>query len=227
MRTRVLLVLLVAALVLTTEAQAQLRPEVGLRAGGVFAQLRGENDVFGDKATDQKPGLTAGLYAEVPVASGLSIQPELLYVQKGGKTEEAISGSGDFESRFTLHYLELPVLLKYTMPLQNRWRPSLSVGPYAAYGIGRDASFELGGDDVDGAMDADDLFADWDYGLSFGADVGYRLAKRSATIGVRYDFGLADVFKDGASIDMDGEDATADLKAHTREVSVVLGVRLF
>lgn len=225
--TKLLVAVAVALVLLVPAVQAQTRPEVGLRLGGTVGQLRGERNIFPKKATDSRLGFTVGVYASQPLAGGFSLQPELLYVQKGGKFDQAVAGMGTVESDYKLQFIELPLLLSYAVPMRSRWTTSLSAGPYAAYGIARDLSFDADEGEVDGVMDAEDVFERWDYGITAGADIGYRFVRRSATIGVRYDFGLANIFQDEASIDVDGEDVTTDLTAHTREFSVILGVRLF
>lgn len=225
--------LVLTLLAFATDVHAQVRPEVGLRAGGALAQLRGKDDVFGKNATDRRAGLAVGLYVEMPLTSRFSVQPELLYVQKGGKTEDTFTEDeveATLESRYKLQYLEVPVLVKYAVPMQGPWRPSVSAGPYVAYSLGRDLSFDLSsdGEDLGLSIDADEIFSRWDYGVSVGADVAYRFTQRTATIGLRYDLGLANVFQDDALLDFEEEgEAVADPTARTHQFSVVLGMRLF
>lgn len=231
MNKRIPLLLLAFLLVFAVEAKAQSQPAVGLRAGGALAQLRGEDDVFNDNTTDHKLGLTVGAFVEVPVSGRFSVQPELLYVQKGGTVDEfTAEDEGIEEVDFNLHYLELPVLAKYNVPVQSRrFVPSIYAGPYAAYSIGRDIDVDFEDSDLDVSFDADDMFDRVDYGAVAGVDLGYRFARQMATIGVRYDLGLANVFKDDAVLsDEFGEEVpVGDVKARNHEVSLILGLRLF
>lgn len=218
----------------STETMAQgSRPELGLRLGGNLAQLRGSDNALGNDATDRKLGFIAGAFAEMPLSGSFSVQPELLYAQKGGRIDESFVEDdldGDFRSDFKLNYLELPVLVKYSVPTGSRIRPSVYAGPYAAYSVKRSIDIDVEGDegDLGLSLDADDTFKRLDYGAVFGVDFGYRLARRAATIGVRYDLGLANVFKDDASFS-DGEDDIdlGEPEARAHELSVVLGVTLF
>lgn len=210
--------LLALLLLLAGDAQAQTaHPEIGLRVGGNLAQLRGSDNSLGSEATDRKLGFTVGVFAEMPLSGSLAVQPELLFVQKGGTEED-----GDANVDFNLNYLELPVLVKYDLPVGGRLAPSLYVGPFVGYSVKR--AFEAEGISID----ADEAFKRFDYGATFGADFGYRFARRAATIGLRYDLGLANVFEDEFSVG-DGEGAVdlGDVEARTHEVSVVLGVTLF
>lgn len=206
-------VALLALLVLTTQsAQAQTaQPQIGLRAGGNFAQLRGESNL-GDGATGRKFGFMVGVSAEMPVSSSLSVQPELLYAQKGG-TEDDVD--------VNLNYLELPVLVKYALPVGGRFVPSLYAGPYAGYSLTREIEIDGGGSES-----ADDFIKRFDYGAVFGVDLGYRFAGRAATVGLRYDLGLANVFDNDFALDGGDEDLD-DAELRTHEVSVVLGITLF
>lgn len=236
MNKRFPLLFLVLLLVFAVEAKAQSQPAVGLRAGGSLAQLRGEDDVFGGDATELKLGLTVGAFAEVPINRQFSVQPELLYTQKGGTMDEFVSEDGvegEVESNFNLHYLELPVLAKYNVPMRSqRFAPSIYAGPYVSYSIGRDMDIDFEGSDGNDfslSLNADDVFERFDYGAVAGVDFGYRFAQRMATIGVRYDLGLANVFKDDAFLlDEFGEQVPlGDVKARNHEVSLILGLRLF
>ncbi len=225
--------LLILLAVFVTEAAAQVQPQLGLRAGGALAQLRGKS-AFGEDATDRKLGFMVGAFAEVPVARNLAVQPELLYVRKGGAIDESFvddEAGARFESDFNLHYLELPVLAKYHVPVGGRLTPSVYAGPYVAYAVKRSIDFSVEGDgeDLDLSIDADDVFKRLDYGAAFGVDFGYRFGRRAATLGVRYDLGLANVFKDDAALDGEAlsEALEESVEARTHELSVVLGVSLF
>lgn len=231
MNKRIPLLLLAFLLVFAVEAKAQLQPAVGLRAGGALAQLRGKDNVFNNDATDRKLGLTVGAFVEMPINRQFSVQPELLYMQKGGTVDEfTAEDEGIEEADFNLHYLELPVLAKYNVPVQSRrFAPSIYAGPYVAYALGRDIDVDFEDSDLDVSFDADDMFDRFDYGAVAGIDLGYRFARQMATIGVRYDLGLANVFKDDAvfSDDLGEETPLGDIEARNHEVSLILGLRLF
>jgi hypothetical protein len=229
MKKPALFILFVLAL-LSNEAVAQTQPQFGVRVGGNLAQLRGEDNAFGKDATDRKLGFTVGAYALFPITNHIGIQPELLYTQKGGSVDEAFLDDeleGTFKSDFNLNYLEVPVLVKYGFNTRSRVVPSVYAGPYMAYGINRSIGFEVSGEDgdLDFEIDADDAFERMDYGAVFGVDFDYRLRRNTATIGLRYNLGLANVFKDDAFLIEDEE--LGNLKARTQEISLVLGVRLF
>lgn len=218
---------LLAVFILTASFAAAQTTQLGLRAGGDLSQLRGQDDVFGENNTDRKLGFSLGVFAVRPITNQLSIQPELLYTQRGGRLEEVFSEDGfdgEIESRFDLQYVQLPVLLKYHLPAQRRVHPSLYAGPYVGYAIGRDIEIEISseGESMELSVNADEAFERFDYGAVFGIDFGYPLGRRMVYAGIRYELGLANVLKDDASFD--GETALSDPTARGHDVSLTLGM---
>ncbi|MFC6996167.1 porin family protein [Rufibacter roseus] len=115
MKKNVLFLALAAALSFSV-AQAQTGPRIGLKAGVTYSNLAGnlENeDIYKNRL-----GFVGGLTANLPLAADgfLSIQPELLYTQKGYTYRdqaftlgtENITRQGDV----IFNYVELPVFLR-------------------------------------------------------------------------------------------------------------------
>lgn len=208
-----------------TPTMAQMWSGVGVHAGGAAALLRGNDVGVTDDATDRNYGFTVGLYKSIPIGAGFAIQPELMYSQKGGALsfDEMIDEEtmAEVDLTFNVDYLEVPVVLTYTIPTQSRYLPMLYAGPYVSLTTRRDATFDA--EDVSLSIDGDEFFKQVDYGAVFGADLGFRLKQRIATVGVRYDLGIADIAKDGVTDDGDiavGSDVRND------EWSILVGVRL-
>jgi hypothetical protein len=181
-------------------------PTFGVLAGVGSATLGGD-DV---ESPGRRTGFAGGVAVTRPFgAGGLALRPELLYVQKGARQREAFGG--DFvDARLDLTYLELPVLLQYTVPTVGRVRPQLYAGPAAALRVGcrvrLRARFE--GETLDAAAaceDAGSLGGDeeglegggdvrrFDVGAVVGGALTFPLGSRSAAVGVRYTHGLATV----------------------------------
>lgn len=216
-----LLILLFAG---ATTALAQPWSGLGVHAGGTAALLRGDNVGITDNTTDRNLGFTVGLYKAVPIGAGFEVLPEVMYVQKGGELslDETINGNTtESELIFNLDYVEVPVTLSYAIPTQSpRYVPMLYAGPYVGWTARRNATFEVEGGDV--SVDADDAFREFDYGAVFGADLGVKMRKRMATIGVRYDLGLADIARDGEAV----EGVALQNEARTDEWSILVGFRI-
>jgi hypothetical protein len=78
-------------------------PRLGIEGGIDLANFNGENvnDVFASRL-----GFAGGALLELPLGPTLSIQPELLYEQKGGK----YNGNA-----YQVDYVEVPLLLDITL----------------------------------------------------------------------------------------------------------------
>ncbi len=110
---------------------------VGPKVGFTLTWL--QNDGLPEGARIRlRRGLQAGGFLNVPFATYWSFQPELLYTQKGQRiryTEEGFSFEPlphAFQNR--LHYVELPLLMKYALSDQEEtWRGYLLAGPSLGY----------------------------------------------------------------------------------------------
>lgn len=220
------LTLTILILMSATPAFAQWWSGVGVRAGGNAALLRGDEVGITDNATDRNYGFTVGLYKSIPLGAGFALQPEVMYAQKGGALsfDEMIDEetSANIDLTFNVDYVEVPVALAYTIPTGSRYLPTLYAGPYASLSTRRSATFDAEGMSL--SIDGEDFFKRLDYGAVFGADLGFRMARRTATVGVRYDLGVADIAKDGQFSEEDDIVVGSDLR--NDEWSILVGVRL-
>lgn len=217
-------VVLILLLMGLTPAMAQVWSGVGVHAGGSAALLRGNDVGITDDATDRNYGFTVGLYKSIPIGAGFAVQPELMYTQKGGALsfDEMIDEETmEVDLNFNVDYLEVPVALTYTIPTQSRYLPMLYAGPYVSLATRRNVTFDV--EDASLSFEGDEFFKRIDYGAVVGADLGFRLVRRLATVGVRYDLGLADIAKDGVS---DDGDVTVGSDVRNDEWSILVGVRL-
>ncbi|MFA9187743.1 porin family protein [Flavobacterium sp. FBOR7N2.3] len=166
-----------------TKAQ-ELSPSVGIKGGVNFTNLYTEDVDDNNVLTS----FNAGLFANFPVSSAVSIQPELNFSRKGSElVYDNIFASGT--TKLKLNYLEMPVLLKLNVT------PNFNVhfGPYVAYLIDGQATNETDGGsfNFEENIDNDDLNK-WDYGLAAG--VGFDFG--STSLGVRYNYGLQTIGKE-------------------------------
>ena len=103
----------------------------GFKAGMNFNSM---SDLeFNDLKTsvNRKTGFHAGVLYQWDLPAGFALQPELLYVQKGG----SVSEKGDF----TMHYLQLPVNVQWGLNLVL-FRPFVMVSPFLSYQISKDSN---------------------------------------------------------------------------------------
>ncbi|HEX5554205.1 MAG TPA: porin family protein [Chitinophagaceae bacterium] len=101
----------------------------GIKAGPDLANLT--TKIGGAKGSSNAIiGVAGGVYANLPVAPMLEVQPSLLYEGKG----EVQSVQG-YNIRTRLNYLTLPVDLLYTAEMAGGGGWMIGVGPYLGYGI--------------------------------------------------------------------------------------------
>lgn len=136
-----------------------------------------------------------------------SIQPELLYAQKGFKMEEA----GD-KMTFRANYLNVPVLAKIAFG-PEALKGFITAGPAVSYWMSGKSKYESGGETENEGYDFDDTDNRLDLGASIGVGVGYGVGAGTVNLDVRYGFGLSSVY-DG------GDDDDSKLKNRVLGVSV-------
>lgn len=100
----------------------------GLRAGVNFQTINGKDDAGDKLENDLLTGFHAGVNAEIPVGTGLYVQPGVLYTLKGAKNNDA-------DGKVKISYLDVPVNLIYK-PILGAGNMVLGFGPYVGFGIG-------------------------------------------------------------------------------------------
>lgn len=163
------LLLAVVALIAVPASSAQT--SFGLRAGLNVSDLTGDD--LGN--TEPRLGFTGGAFVNVPFTPQFSLQPEVSYSQKGVASE-------DGDAQLQVDYVEVPILVKYTVPVTET---GLMFGAYAGPALGFKVSEEVDG--FGGSADTD-FFKSTDIGGAFGVTVG---AGPFAVDG-RYTLGLSD-----------------------------------
>ncbi|MDI6849976.1 MAG: porin family protein [Candidatus Saccharicenans sp.] len=124
-------------LFLTAGHLAALAPNtVGFKMGYTHNQLRGKET--GADLTIKKiatNGLAIGLVANLKINSWLYFQPEFLYFQKGGKYDVQVPlpvSIPGFQVNVidtrSLEYLEIPLLLKVSLPVKFPVQPTFLTG---------------------------------------------------------------------------------------------------
>ncbi len=124
MRRFVQIALMMMAIVLMAmSASAQMPIKFGIKGGITSAKVTGDDT----EGLDSRSGIVAGVFASLKLTHGLSLQPELLFVQKGAKGPMTI-GTTPVDATIKLDYFELPVLLKYGFGGRGAMSPFLVGG---------------------------------------------------------------------------------------------------
>jgi hypothetical protein len=194
-----LLLLLACFLVLMGPGPAAAQPprvsRVGLKLGGSLAQYRGKNAFVGN---GNLGGYCGGGILHLPVSAAFSVQPELLYSQKGARGQTFIFPNNTAVSGTQrLVYAEVPILAK----LRSKAGLYVELGPSLSYLLSASADFNSSASGQ-GNLDNRSSFKPFEWGYAAGA--GFQTDK-GFMLGARYTRGLTSVFKAGAYRGVSGE----------------------
>jgi len=198
-----ILLTVVTAPLVHAQAGGELR--VGARAGPTFGFLSDSSVPFQgsgpDAATNVNPRLDfhVGGYVIVPLTDRLSVQPELLFLQRGGHVSRPTAESFEVE-RYRLSYLEGAVLARRDIAVSG----PLSV--HLVGGIAGDLALagrlrrnrETASIDVQNEVDLlqTNQLRRWDVSGIVGVGVGYPIGASSrAALEIRYNRGFRSVFE--------------------------------
>jgi len=126
-----------------------------------------------------KAGLYAGVFANIPVATSFSVQPEVLYNGMGAKNKDYS------DVRLNLDYISVPVMLQYNV-LPELY---LEAGPQFSFAISR----KIKGDG--GSVDVDKYYKGFDFGVGIGA--GYYIAQGFG-VTARFVAGATDIIENNS-----------------------------
>ncbi|MGV3538230.1 MAG: porin family protein [Rufibacter sp.] len=179
------IVLFIAAALSFSAAQAQTGPKLGVRAGVTYSNVSG--DLKNEDIYQNKFGFMGGVTANFDLSGDgfLSLQPELLYTQKGYQySDEKFQVQGvdvKIKGDRNFHYLDLPVLLRI-----NAGGLFFEGGPQASYllSITDNSEVKMGDDSYEDTdrIEKDDLA---EFEIGYAAGIGYQL-QNGLSLGVRY-----------------------------------------
>ncbi|MEM1323661.1 MAG: porin family protein [Bacteroidota bacterium] len=175
-------VFLIVAFVFTGHFAAQAQLSFGGRVGVNLASVSGEDD-----NSDSKLGLDIAAVIVLPVSETFFIQPEVHFLQKGGKEEDGFSGQ---EIKSTLNYIQIPILAKYVFGDQETLGFYVLGGPSIGLGVG--VKTAVGDNDATGSFE-DAGFKAFDFGVDLGVGVLVPAGPGTFFIDVRYLLGLSNI----------------------------------
>jgi hypothetical protein len=174
-------------------ARAQERAAVGAQVGYSRADMTGE----AAELVESRQGAITGVYLHLPVNPVVSVQPELLFSLKGGRTVALIAGTSTLaDIDIELAYLELPVLARLTLP-GGRFRPAIFGGPSAGIQIGCDVLIIVPDSTTRLTCGQDDVsqVREWDFGWIAGAAVEMHLPRTTLALQGRYSAGFRSILE--------------------------------
>lgn len=210
----------VISIFVVTPVSAQLFG-LGGRAGLNISDLSSDFDFgFGDVNFLPKTGIMVGGSFNIRLIPFISLQPEIIYTEKGANLDEIESSGQRFsaEGSVDLTYLEVPILLKARLPVPGL-SPIVYAGPAIAFNL--DAEWDSDIPDVVGIRFGDDIeLKDYvksaDLGFVFGAGIEFGAPVLKINLEARYTMGITELD--------DSEDF--ELGARNNVISIILGVTI-
>ena len=198
----------------------------GIRGGINLANVNMKENDFIEGEFSSRFGLNIGGVVEYGI-NGLAIQTGVSYSQQGGKYKEVVNGV-DYRSEENVdakgNYLTVPVLAKYTKPLNHAMSVYGVVGPYISFLLSGKAEgtvkFDTMLDDITIDEDIKDYTKNTDMGLVFGIGMQKALKKCSLFMDARIRFGLINAL----DTDKDNWLSNSDLSFKNNVISIVAGI---
>jgi hypothetical protein len=205
MQKKVFLVFLLLVFTVAVKAQVSIIPKAGVN----FASVS-DHEFYNNRSA--LTGFTAGVGLNYNLSGDgfLSVQPELLYSQKGFSTQGSLATIVNFEGDYKLNYLELPVLIKISFGTEAI-AAYVNAGPSIGYLLGGRVKGQgnvlglfgsgynekINFTESPALTNLNDLNANrLEFGVSAGGGLGYNFGSNSSVfVDVRYNLGLTDFDK--------------------------------
>ncbi len=167
---------------------------VGAKGTGTMNMVSGKVPSGSEK--EMLFGYGFGALVNYGFSNTFSLQPEVLYLQKGGRT--ASESTNDF-TQLTANYIEVPILAKAQFG-GEKFKGFVVLGPYASYWVGGKTKSNILGDESNERIDFDNDLDDdgyrqnrLDFGLNGGIGMQYAIGRGNIFLDARYGFGLSDM----------------------------------
>lgn len=171
------------------------RPTFGVLAGANFATLGGDSV----ENAKTRTGFVAGVYADLPMASGFSFRPSVLYSMEGAKESDSQT-----EVTLKLNYIRVPAMVRYTWPMAGKTHPFVAAGPSFGYQVTCDISGSSNGVSASASCDS---FTEpsgsqrkkFDVSGRVEAGIDFDMSGRKLSLGGAYSYGFTDVVENASA----------------------------
>lgn len=195
---------------------AQQRWSGGPRLGLNLSTAAGDID-----NTKLTPGLAVGGFVMYSDINHFGVSVDLLYSQRGFRYKQA-DRFGDVDFRQRLHYVELPILLRYFLNRSGKVRPNLFLGPNVGFLVGANRPNPV--NNALPGISTVDLFNKVDLGATAGLSLNFRVRQAQRLhVDARYTLGLTDITKNQPGSDRTIYDNTANGNVRNSVISLTLG----
>lgn len=190
-------------------AQFSVGPRMGINLATITSDPDNRDDIV------QNLGFQFGAVGNIEFNELLSLQPELLFSQKGIKFK-----NGSDYIKLTTNYLEIPVLIKVSFGSDD-FKGFFNAGPYFGYWLSGKSIICFDGKTEKDIYEFDDEGNNQDnrldLGLSFGGGMAFKIGSGNLIFDLRYGLGLADMNK------IEGDKPDNYTKSLNRVIGISLG----
>lgn len=199
---RTLLVLMLLAVISGSPAYAG-KTSFGIKAGLNMSNAAGVPEGW-NESIEWKTGFTGGAFVNHAMSDNFSLQPELLFTQKGfgGSLIDDV-----VELALSLNYFELPILAKYTFSSGKKFRPAIFAGPSFAYCSSSELAVSAWIFSAD--IDFSSLTHTTDFGIVLGGGFDYETGGGALIFDARFTYNFTKVILSG-DFEINGETETID-----------------
>jgi hypothetical protein len=165
----------------------------GLKFGMTISRLNGAGAETG---LTSQVGFSGGGFLVLNLAGAVSVQPEILFTQKGAEFE---SGVNYYEYHYS--YVEVPILLKLTLAKENAAiRPSIYVGPFVSFKASAKLETYIDPDQEESKKETLPSIRNIDAGFVVGAGADLHLGPGNILLDLRYGLSLLSAVTTGPSV---------------------------
>ncbi|MGQ9800500.1 MAG: porin family protein [Candidatus Saccharicenans sp.] len=177
-----------------TNSPAEAGITFGAKGGFSLANIKTIPENFEGYKWENKTGLAGGVFMEIGLPGPFSIQPEVLYVQKGAKIS-FFEGEFSGTLKANIDYIEIPLLLKYNFISGGPLSPSVYFGPYFGFNTTAEFVISIEGQGEEREDIKDDI-KNTEFGMVFGLGLTQKLGTIKLTLDARYDLGISNIIED-------------------------------
>jgi hypothetical protein len=186
-------VLILAMAAASSEAASGLVAGKGLKFGMTISALNGAGAETG---LTSQVGFCGGGFLILNLAGAFSVQPEVLFTQKGAEFD---SGSNYYEYHYS--YIEIPLLLKLTLAgKEAMFRPSIYAGPFVGFKTSAKLETYLDPDQEESKQESLPSIRSVDAGIVVGAGADLHLGPGNILLDLRYGLSLLSAVTTGPDV---------------------------
>lgn len=178
---KIIIVLFVISFFIETPAQIKY----GIEAGLNISTIKGNYPHTLSSTT----GILVGINADYYFLDFLSVEAGL-YLSQKGVIRILFS---DIQGIETYNYLEIPINIKYNLPIEEPGKTFIIAGVYGANLLS--AGVRPDNEGQSSSVNLGDILPSWDYGINFGLGQSFNLNSGMMNIKVTYSLGLVTLDK--------------------------------